>query len=77
MLSSPKSLHVLFLFPRTPSCPHFFFLSLQLHLWLMEVPKLGVKSEPQLPAYITATPDPTCTCDLRRSLRQRLILNPE
>ena len=38
-----------------------FFLSvLWPHLWYMEIPRLGVKSELQLPAYATATatPDP-------------------
>ena len=39
-----------------PSCPSFFFLGL--HPRHMEVPKLGVKSELQLPAYATAMPDP-------------------
>ena len=39
---------------------------------------LGVKSEPQLPAYTTATamPDPSCICDLHHSSWQRQILNP-
>ena len=40
----------------------------------------GVKSELQLPAYITATatatPDLSHVCDLRHSLQQRQILNP-
>ena len=42
----------------------------------MEVPKLGVKLELQQPAYTTATatPDPSCICNLHRSLCQ--ILNP-
>ena len=37
----------------------FFFLGL--HLWHIEVPRLGVELEPQLPAYTTATamPDPS------------------
>ena len=52
----PPSLH--------PSC--FFFL--WLHLWHMEVPRLGVKSELQLPAYTTATamatPELSHICDL-------------
>ena len=42
----------------------------------MEVPRLGVKLELQLPAYTTATPDPSCICDLHHSLWQRRILNP-
>ena len=43
----------------------------------MEVHRLGVKSEPQLLAYTTATatPDPSCVYDLHRSSRQRQILN--
>ena len=38
----------------------FFSFFLELHLWHMEVPKLGVESEVQLPAYTraTATQDP-------------------
>ena len=41
----------------------------------MEVPRLGVESELQLPAYITATamPDPSHDCDLHHSSRQRQI----
>ena len=40
----------------------FFFGFLGVHLQHMEVPKVGVKLELQLPAYITATamPDPYC-----------------
>ena len=50
---------------------HFFVLFLGLHLQPMEVPRLGVESELQLPAYTgTATPDPCY------SLQQRQILNP-
>ena len=47
-------------------------------MWHMEIPKLGVDSELQLPACGTAT----ATLDLRhiynphQSLRQHLILNP-
>ena len=33
----------------------FFFFFLGLHLWHMEVPRLGVESELQLPTYTTAT----------------------
>ena len=38
----------------------FLFFFLGPHLWHMEVPRLRVKSELQLPAYTTATemPDP-------------------
>ena len=44
----------------------------------MEVPRLGVKSELQLPAYTTATAtqDPSHICDLRHSSPQHRILNP-
>ena len=43
-----------------------------------QVPRLGVKSEPQLPAYatVTATSDPRCICDLHNSSQKRQILNP-
>ena len=59
----------------------FFFWSfvfLGPHLWHMEVPRLGVESELQLPAYTTATamPDPNCVCDLHHSSGQCRILNP-
>ena len=43
----------------------------------MEVPRLGVELELQLPAYTTATPDPSCICDLHYSSWQHWILNPE
>jgi len=44
----------------------------------MEVPRLGVKSELQLPAYTTATatPDPSRIFDLRHSSWQCCIFNP-
>ena len=44
----------------------------------MEVPRLGVESELQLPAYTTAiaTQDPSHLCDLHHSSQQRRILNP-
>jgi len=38
------------------------------NLWHMEVPKL--------PAYATATPDPSRVCDLHHSSWQHWILNP-
>ena len=43
----------------------------------MEVPKLGVQSELQLPAYTTATatPDLNHVCDLHHSSQQRRIPN--
>ena len=44
----------------------------------MEVPRLGVKLEPQLLAYTTATAtqDPSHVCDLYHSSEQCWILNP-
>ena len=44
----------------------------------MEVPRLGVKLELQLPAYTTATttPDLSYVCDLHHSSQQCRILNP-
>ena len=46
--------------------------------WHMEVPRLGVQSELQLPAYATATAmqDPSLIWDLHHSSWQRWILNP-
>ena len=43
-----------------------FVLYLGLHLWHMEVPRLGVKSELTLPAYATSTAMQIliCFCDL-------------
>ena len=48
------------------------------HIWHMEVPRLRVESELQLPAYTTATasPDSSCLFDLPHSSWQRRILNP-
>ena len=46
----------------------------------MEVPRLGVKLKLQLPAYTTATatPDPSCICDLHHhSSQQCQILKME
>ena len=42
----------------------------------MEVPRLGVESELQLPAIATATSDPSHICDLQCSSWQHRILNP-
>ena len=55
-----------------------FFFFKGLHLRHMEVPRLGVELEPQLPAYTTtiATWDPSCGCNLHRSSRQCQIFNP-
>ena len=44
----------------------------------MEVPRLGVKSELQLPAYTTATAtwDLSLVCNVHHCSRQLRILNP-
>ena len=56
----------------------YFFFFLWLHLWHLEVPRLGIKLELQLPAYTTATAmrDLSGICNLYHSSRQHLILNP-
>ena len=62
----------------------FFFFSfwsfclLGPHPQHMEVPRIGVESELQLPVYTTATAtrDPRRVCDLHHSSRQCWILNP-
>ena len=65
-----------------PHLPLFFCCLFVCFLGLypqhMEVPRLGVESEPQLPAYATATatPDPGRIFDLHHSSRQCQILNP-
>ena len=58
-LKSKKSMQKKSLMQKMPKF-FFSFFFLGPHLWHMEVPKLGIKSEPQLPAYVTAvaTPDP-------------------
>ena len=55
---------------------NFFFLGS--HLWPMEVPRLGIKLELQLPAYTTATVtwDPSHVLDLHCNSPQRRILDP-
>ena len=54
------------------------FVVLGLHLQHMEVPGLGVESELLLLTYAraTATPDPSCVCDLHHRSRQSQTLNP-
>ena len=49
-----------------------------LHLWNIEVPRLGVELELLLPAYATATAtwDPSCICKLHHSSQQGQILSP-
>ena len=55
-----------------------FLVFLGPHIVHMEVPRLGVESEPQLLTYATATAiqDPSHICDLHHSSRQRWILKP-
>ena len=52
---------------------------LGLHPWHVEVLRLGVESELQLPAYVTAsataTLDPSRVCDPHHNSQQRQILN--
>ena len=48
---------------------------LRMRLWHMEVPRLGVKLELQLPDP-TAVWDPSHICDLYHSLQRHWILNP-
>ena len=57
---------------------HCTGLTSEPRLWHMEVPRLGVELELQLPTYATATamPDPSGVCDLRPSSQQHQILNP-
>ena len=57
----------------------FFFFSvffLGPPLQHMEVPRLGVESDLQMPAYATAMQDLSHICDLHHSSRQRRIPNP-
>ena len=46
------------------------------HLQHIDVPRLGVKTELQLPAYATAMQDLSCICSLHHSSWQHQILNP-
>ena len=54
------------------------FVFLGLFPWHMEVPRLGVKLELQLPAYTTATAVlvRSLVCNLHHSSQQRWIPNP-
>ena len=56
----------------------FVLLFSGLYLWYMEVPRLEVKSELQLPAYATASAmrSPSQVWNLHHSLHQCRILNP-
>ena len=51
-----------------------FVWLLSMHLWHMEVPRLAVKSELPLPARVRR--DPSYTCNLHHSSRQRRIPDP-
>ena len=55
-----------------------FLLFLGQHLQHMDVPRLGVKSQLQLPAYTTATAmrDLNCVCNLHHSSLQGKIPHP-
>ena len=66
----PELLFFLFLF--------FFFVFLELSMWHMEIPRLGVELELQLPAYTRATAmrGLSHVCDLHHSSWQHRILNP-
>ena len=55
---------------------NIFFSFLRPPLWHMEIPRLRVESELQLPAYTTAGPDLSSICDLDHSSWQHWILNP-
>ena len=55
----------------------FFFFSLGLHLWHMEVPGLRLESELELLAYTTAMPYPSPVCDPHHSARQCQIFNQQ
>ena len=83
-VSSKHSFPLVFAIPNMtcPSYPDlikiriFFFFS-GAHLQHMDIPRLGVKLEQHLAAYITATtPDPSRVWDLHHSSQQYQILNP-
>ena len=79
-LSSEK-LQLLLSFQNTStfsfSFSFFFFVFVGPHLWHLEVPSLGVESEPQLPAYTTATTTTHLSrvCHLHHSSQQHRIFN--
>ena len=61
-----------------PSLSSFLPFFQGLHPWHMDIPKLGVKSDLELPAYATATamPDSSRICELHHSSWQCQIFNP-
>ena len=56
----------------------FFTAALRPHLWHLDIPRLGVKSELWLQANTTATAvqDPSLICDLHHSSQQHQIPDP-
>ena len=65
------------IFSRLGDKNDIFFSFLRLHLWHMEVPRLGVELELQLLAYATDTAmlEPSLVCDPHNSSGQHLIPN--
>ena len=59
-------------------CTYLYSFFFGLHQWHMEVPRPGVESGLQLPAYPSATAmsDLSCICNLQHSSWQCQILNP-
>ena len=72
------SLSTIVLFPHHLFVCLFVYVFLGLHLWHMEVPRLGIQSELQPLACATATAMPSLSfvCHLHHSLWQHQILNP-
>ena len=69
----------IFYFTASSSSFFFCFFAFQgCTCWHMEVPRLGVRSELQLSAYVTAsaTPDLSYVCHLHHSSQQCQILDP-
>ena len=69
------SVQKMYLEKKTPF--FLFFVFLGLHPRHIRVPRLGVHLELSPPAYATATatPDPSCVCDLHQSSQPCWILN--
>ena len=69
--TAKQGLHSQPVFGSSLSLCHFFFFEGGLHPQHMDIPRLGVESELQLPAYATATattmPDLSHICDLYHS----------
>ena len=79
-LMVPSWIHFCCAMMGIPDFVLFYFVFLGLHLWHMEVHRLGVELEQSLLPYTTATatatPDLRHSWDLRHSSWQRWILNP-